>query len=343
MATNFPAFQATEMTRPAAVNNNTSNLFDLCLTQFSGEILASYQRALVLSNIVKHRTISGGKAMQFPLTGRAKAHYHTAGSHVNMDGIKSAQRLITIPGVITAATMIDDFEQAVMHVDTRQEFAKQLGLALADLKELHIGMVLAQTSHATKVIDDEDQVDGKFITNDKFKLDGGGAGAASKVELAAAICEAIYMANVAMDEANVEEAGRVCVLPPDKYYGLIEGINGVAGYAVNREYGGSGSYADGTLPKIGGVQLLKSNNLPRKNYAQDSDNFKHYYGDFSKLVGMVFLPEAMGCVELMDVTVQHKDKIEYLGELVLAKHSYGLGALRPECCVAFELDTLTNA
>lgn len=342
MATNFPAFQNAEMTRPGAINNNASAPYELTLTQFSGEILASYDRALVLSKIVKHRTISGGKSMQFPLTGRAKAHYHTAGTHVNLDGIKSAQRIITVPGVITAATMIDDFEQAIMHFDTRQEFARQLGLALAYLKELHVGMVLAQTSHATKVIDDDDQVDGRYITNDKFKL-ASGTGSATKVELAAALCEAIYMANVAMDEANVEEDGRTCVLRSGEYYSLIEGINGVAGYAVNREYGGQGSFAEGTLPKIGGVQLLKSNCIPSKNYAQDSDNFKHYYGDFSKLIGMVFLPEAMGCVDLMDVVVKHDDKLEYLGELVLAKHSYGLGALRPECCVAFELDTLTNA
>lgn len=340
MATEFPAYVAGEMTRPGAINSNASDPYALALTQFSGEILASFDKKRVLAGMVKNRTITKGRSVQFPLVGRAAAHYHTAGSRVNLDDIKSAQRTITVPGVITAATAIDDFESAILHYDSRQEYAKQLGEALANLREIHTAMILAQASHATKVIDDADQVDGRYITNDKFYFGTGGS--TTKVELAAALCEALYMANVVMDEANVSEDGRVCALPSAKYYALLEGINGVAGFAVNREYGGMGSYADGTLPKIGGVQLQRSNAIPSTNIAQDTDNYKHYYGDFSQLVGMVFLPEAVGCVNLWDVTVEHDKQIDYLAEIVLAKHAYGLGILRPECSVALELDTLKN-
>lgn len=339
---NFPAYDA-GMTRPVAINNvatTDAETFALCLTQFSGEILASYQRKLVLSTMVSHRNIKKGRSYQFPLVGRAKAHYHTAGKHVDIDGIKSAQRIITVPGLMTASTFVDDFEELVKHFEDRQQRAKELGIALADLKELHTAMVLAKVSHATKVIDDDDQYDGRWITNDKLKLGSGGA--ANKAELAAAVCEAIYQANVLMDEASVPEDGRNCALRSAEYYSLLEGINGVAGYAVNREYGGSGSFAEGKLPSIGGVSLVKTNNIPKKNYAPDADNFKYYNGDFSKLVGMVFLPEAIGCVDVLDVSVEHDRKIEYQGELVVARHAYGLGGLRPECCVALELATLSN-
>lgn len=341
MATNFPAFQNSEMSRPLAVNNNASNPYEMELVQFSGEILASYMRSLVLSPRVSHRNITKGRSYQFPLVGRAKAHYHTTGSHVNMDGIKTAQRLITVPGVVTSATMIDDFETMITHFEDRQQKAKEIGEALAYLKEIHTAMVLAQVAHMTKAIDDADQVDGKFITNDKFKLASDGA--STKAEFAAAVCEAIFQANVVMDDASVPDLQRTLALRSNEYNMLFEGIKDVVGYAINREYGGYGSFAEGTLPKIGGVELLKANTIPKTNIPQDTDNYKHYYGNFSKLIGMIFLPEAMGCVDLMSVSVENIRKPEYLGELILAKHAYGLGGLRPECCVTLELSTLTNA
>lgn len=338
----FTSFASTDISHSSAINNNTAKQFDLTLTQFAGEILASYQRAVVLSDKVKKRTISRGKSAQFPLTGRAKAHYHTTGSHVLMDGIKSAQRLITIPGVVTAATFIDDFENAVMHYDVRQEYAIQLGRALADLREIHTAIVLHQTSHATKVIDDDDQVDGKWIEDDRLKIDAG-SGSTDVKAMAAAIVEDVFLASKMMDEANVDDMDRMCALRPNEYNALFEGIAGLSGYAFNRDFGGSGSFATGQLPPINNVKFLKAPAIPSKNIAQDSDNYKFYHNDCSKLIGFVFKPEAMGCLELMSVSVEHERKMEYLGELVLAKHAYGMGALRPECCVALELDTLTNA
>lgn len=335
-----PTYASPEISLSSAVNNDMAQRYALSLTQFSGEIFASFTRKKVLSNLIKTRFISSGKTAQFPFVGRAKASYHTTGTEVNLTGIKSAQRTITVPGVITSAHFIDEFEELVMHYSLRSEYSKEMGEALCNLREEHVAMMLALASHGTKVIDDADQVDGRFITNDKFKFGTGGS--ATKVEQAAAFCEAIYMANVAMDEANVPEEGRHCALRSKEFYSLLEGINGVAGYAVNREYGGMGSFADGTLPKIGNVSIVRANAIPKANIPKDTGNYRHYYGDFSKLAGLVFTTDAVGCVELMGVTVDTEKKASYLAELVLAKCAYGLGILRPECSVALELDTLTN-
>jgi hypothetical protein len=63
-----------------------------------------------------------------------------------------------------------------------------------------------------------------------------------------------------MDENNLPENDRYCVLAPAEYYKLVQETD-----VINRDWGGAGAYADGTVLKVAGITILKSNHLPTTN------------------------------------------------------------------------------
>ena len=66
--------------RLGLVNNTGSDVNELFLKVFSGEILTTFEEANVMKGLHTIRTISNGKSAQFPVTGIATAKYHSSGS-----------------------------------------------------------------------------------------------------------------------------------------------------------------------------------------------------------------------------------------------------------------------
>jgi len=341
MADSFTQLDATTMTHGMAVNG-ASPYNGLTLKQLLGlEILLSFQRKQVVSNQVLIKNIKGGQMGQFPIMGRAQGQYHQTGQRVATTGIKYAERTITVNRPYIASTFCDNFEEAIAHFDSRAERADALAEQLAYVQELHTMMMLANASHATKVITDADQVNGSWLANDQFKVASGGA--ASVEAQAAALAEALYKANVLMDNAFVPRDGRKMVLRPDEYSVLAHAVQSSGFSVVNTLYGGKGSIAEGTCPRLDGTDLLSTPLVPKRVYTSAENDFTYYNGDYSKLIGLVFRREAVGKVQLWEASVESEYQIEYQGNLILAKQAYGLGVLRPECCVALELSTLSNS
>jgi hypothetical protein len=56
----------------------------------------------------------------------------------------------------------------------------------------------------------------------------------------------------------VPEDDRYLYLKPAQYYLLINS----GSRAINRDYAGDGSFADGTIFRIAGMKIVKTNNLP---------------------------------------------------------------------------------
>jgi len=118
---------------------------------------------------------------------------------------------------------------------------------------------------------------------------------------------------------------RVAVLRPAQYYLTAQTTN-----VINRDWGGAGVYADGTVLKVAGVQIVKSNHLPSTNVASGPSA---YQGDFSNTQGLVMHKAAIGTVKLLDLALEMDYDIRRQGTLVVAKYALGHGILRPECAV----------
>ena len=294
----------------------------LFLKVFAGEVLTAFNETNVMKDLHTSRTISSGKSASFPVMGKTAAAYHTVGTPLlGTQNVNHNEIVINIDDLLVSDTFIANIDEAKNHYDVRAEYTRQMGAALAkefDTRTMRVGL-LAARSAAT--------------------VSGGNGGSAvvsanartSGADLAAAIFDAAQI----RDEKDVPENERVALVKPEQYYNLVQTTD-----VINRDWGGAGVYADGTVLRVAGIQIVKTNNLPTTNVAAVSGENNTYSGDFSNTAALVMQKQAIGTVKLMDLAVEQTTgdfNIMYQGTLMAAKYAMGHGVLRPECAVEVKI------
>jgi hypothetical protein len=164
---------------------------------------------------------------------------------------------------------------------------------------------------------------------------------------AAELIDALYGIAESLDSKDVSDEGRYAILSPADYYTLITADNSAVSLASNRDAGGVGNIATGTISQVAGISLYKSNHLSTIAVAeasqdQDDDNVNNdvfgasgtgYNGDLSATRILAGTKEAIGTVKLLDLATESEYQIERQGTLFVAKYAMGHGVLRPECAV----------
>lgn len=258
------------------------------------------------------RTIDSGKSAQFPATWKATASYHTPGTEITGDLIAGNERVIVIDDILLSSQFIAVIDEAKAHYDVRSEYSKQAGAALARAMDKNLAQVglLAARSAAT--------------------VTGGNGGtqitSATALTVAAALETAAFAAAQTLDEKDVPEDDRYLYLKPAQYYLLINS----GSRAINRDFFGDGSVADGTIFRIAGMKIVKTNNLPQSNVATGP---AAYRGDFTTTAALAMHRSAVGTVKLIDLAVEMDYDIRRQGTLVVSKYAVGHGILRPESAV----------
>jgi hypothetical protein len=164
----------------------------------------------------------------------------------------------------------------------------------------------------------------------------------------AELVAALFTAAQKLDENDVPGDGRFCVLRPQEYYKLITGGAGalaISTSAVNKDVGGLGSIASGSIPQVAGITIYKSNHIPNSNTVGTGDDNalndpfgagNGYNADFTNTIGLVSHPAAVGTVKLLDLATESEYQIERQGTLFVAKYAMGHGILRPECAIELQ-------
>jgi len=296
----------------AAGSGSVTALF---LKVFSGEVITAFETAN--STLDKHmvRTISSGKSAQFPVTGKATASYHTIGNEITGGTLTHNERVISIMDLLIAPVFIARIEEAMNHYDVRSIYSSELGRALANQMDKHVyqAMLLAsRASAASPQAAGQQETDADFATN------------------AASAAATIFSAAGKLDELDIPADDRYCAVAPATYYNLIQGTT-----VINRDWGGSGSYSDGKVLKVAGINIVPTNNLPSTNInsgvAQGSDS--SLAGDFSNTVGLVWHKSCAGTVKLLDLSTEMEYDMRRQGTLMVAKYAMGHGILRPEAAI----------
>lgn len=306
---------------------NGANAVDaLFLKKFAGEVLTTFETENVFKPLHLTRTIESGKSAQFPVAGIAGAKYHTVGDNMLTDAgyiqtIKHAERVITIDNLLTSATLISRLDEAMNHYDVRSIYTTELGRALAKKFDKTISQVITLAARGSAT-----------ITGGKAGQSVTTGASPSGVTLA----EKIYEAAQKLDENDIPSEERYCVVSPANYYKLVQSL---------ADFGNAnavGSYVDGTVVRIAGITIVKSNNL---NFGTNQSDAQYdadysgvnaantYRGNFTNTVGLVFHKNAVGTVKLLDLAVESEYKIELQGTFFVAKYAMGHGILRPECAV----------
>jgi hypothetical protein len=341
-------------TSPSRVGqvNSAGDVDALFLKKFSGEILQTFEESNVFKPLHTVRTIESGKSAQFPVTGIASADYHTPGENIADAGnsylsdIKKAEQVITIDKMLLASTFLSNIDDVKNHYDIRSVYANELGKALALRFDTAIAKVFIAAARSSAVITGGKTGGQLDVANNDFSA-GDVAGTPAAVT-GAELITALFTAAQKLDENDIPSDGRFAVLRPSEYYKLITGGSGAVAIntsAANKDVGGSGSLASGSIAQVAGINIFKSTHIPSTDLsavstgdgASANDVFGvsgiGYNGDFRNSLGIVGHSAAVGTVKLLDLATESEYQIERQGTLFVAKYAMGHGILRPECAI----------
>jgi hypothetical protein len=295
--------------------NGAGSTDALFLKVFPGEVMGAFDETNVMEGLHTIRNIQSGKSAQFPATGKATAAYHTPGNQLlGTNQINHAERIINIDSLLVSDVFVANIDEAMNHYDVRGEYAKQLGSSLArkfDQQTLQVA-ILAARAAATVTGGNG----GSQLSNLSAKTDGD------------VLAGMVFDAAQTLDEKDVPEDDRYCVIKPAQYYLLVQTTK-----VLNRDWGGSGVYADGKVMKAAGISFVKSNNLPTSLISAEAGTNNAYDGDFTNTAASVFHKSAVGTVKLLGLATEKEYQISRQGTLMVAKYAMGHGILRPEASV----------
>ena len=334
---------------------------ELFRTVYLTEVIAAFQENNIMSGLTQSRSIMNGKSATFPTFWKTTAHYHKPGS-ADLDGtdrVRHSEVVIPVDRVLMSDIKVAEIDELMNHFDVRGMYAAQQGAALAQAYDKQL---MAMAYNATNIVYDR--------LNDSSTNIPAWAGSvrqttASALNTPVLIVDAIYEALETLETYDVPTEGLVCILKPQEYYVLVNGNSG-ASVALDRDYGGEGSIAAGVIPRVAGIPILKSNNLPTTNLktatgvsvngtaleehqtsgAPDFDDGvpetdpggtnSKYAVDASDFKGLILHPTCLGTVKLMDLKYEDEYLIQKQATLMVAKMAVGHGVLREEACFALK-------
>jgi hypothetical protein len=306
--------------------NATGSETALFLKVWAGEVLTAFQEKNVMKPLHVIREVSSGKSAQFPATGKSSAAYHTPGTQISTSQIKHGEVTISLDYPLLDAVMVPDWDQLLNHYDYRSEYTTQLAASLARHYDEMVLRLKSKAARASATISGADS---------GSQIEIGSNGGALSDLTATNLIDGLFQAAEKLDKNDVPRDERYCVMDPAQYYLLVQGT-----VAQNRDFGGVGSIASGSLPQIAGINLMTSNNVPQgSNLSSPSGAQNDYSLDATLTVAPVFHRSATGTVQRQDVTMETERKVDYQSDLVVAKHLVGHGILRPESAMELILAT----
>lgn len=326
--------------------NNSGDTNALFLKVFANEILATFEKTQIMKPLHTIRTISSGKSATFPTIGTAKSLYHTPGDDLLSSNANSLSKygtdfnmnevVINIDKMLVSSTFIPNIDELQNHFDVRGQFSKELGTALAQRFDKAVLKTLAAGAAGSGK---SGQPDGIQITS-------------ATSNTAAGLIASLTKIAQKLDENDVPDDGtRFAILTPEQYYTLL----GADNIAINRDFGGTGNVASGSLTQVAGINIFKSNNLKsilinnigssdvevnddenanNNPYGAVSSSQDGYNKDISGLDFLAGHPSGVGTVKLLDLSTESEYQIRNQGTLFVAKYAMGHNVLRPGACVS---------
>ena len=289
------------------------------LKLFSGEVLSAFSRANKMLPMTTVRTIANGKSASFPLVGTTTAEYHTPGAEITGNVINANEKIITIDDMLIAHSFISELDELKNHYDVRQIYSKELGEALARKVDDHLLQLAVLGARSSGLV--SGRSGGSAITDADANTN------------ASSLIDSIFEGAEDLDNNSVPENDRFCVVSPDIYYKIVNNDK-----ILNRDFGGvNGVYADGTVLKVAGINIVKSTatNTAFTNLSSASTTGHNntYTGNFSTTVAVIFHKSSIGSVKLMDLKMDTEFDLRRSGTLMVGKMAMGSGFLRPEAMV----------
>lgn len=293
--------------------NLTGDVQALWEKVFAGEILTTFNATNVFGDKHVVRTVQSGKSASFPAIGKVTAEYHVPGTQLVGTPVAHNEKIITIDDLLLANVMIADIDEAKNHYEVRGEYTKQMGEALAVAYDRNVARVGVQNARASAVVNG--MAGGTVI-----------AGGANVRTDGALIKNVLFTAARTFDENNVAPSDRFAFMRPVTYYAAAATTD-----LVNKDWGGVGSIASGTIGTLAGITLVKTNHLPNTDESAAANVLAKYRGNYANTAMLIQNRMAVGTVKLMDISFQSEYLMLFQATGLVARMAVGHGGLRPDC------------
>jgi hypothetical protein len=295
--------------------------FALFLQQFGGETLTSFNANTILKPLLRWRNISNGRTASFPVIHNASGGYHTPGEEIVGNAIQHNELTVTADDLLISDVFIANIDEAMNHYEVRAPYSEKLGAFLGESLDKNLSRCIYRATAAAEL----------------FAGDGGGTQLtnANYDTVATTLAGGIYDAKRTMEEAKlpVDSTPVYAAFQPLEWYMLAQEDTLV----LNKDVDGDGSYSKGTLNMIGGVKVLKSNNLRWGNNDANvgpTTDLTKYDADMSNTVGCVFTQDAVASVQLLGLALESDYDIRRQGTLMVGKYAIGHSEFLPKAAVA---------
>ena len=285
---------------------------------WSDEVIAAYEKTLVLAPLVKKIAMQGkkGDTIHIPKPTRGVATAKAENTAVTIQNATEGEVLVTINKHFEYSRMIEDITNVQALASLRQFYTGDAGYALG--KQVDDDLFTLGKSFGNG--------DGSnFVTTATFYNDastGTTAYAVDQMVVGDLFTDAFFRDMVQkMDDADTPMDGRSLVIPPS----LRNAIMGIDRYVSSDFVNGQG-VVNGKIGELYGIDIYVSTNCPTLETA--SENGATAGGIIrGALMGH---KDTMVLAEQQGVRSQTQYKQEFLGTLYTADRLYGTQVLRPE-------------
>jgi N4-gp56 family major capsid protein len=296
----------TDSTYPAmggAVDNTSAATFIPEI--WSDEVVAAYQKNLVLANLVKKMSMTGkkGDTIHIPKPVRGDAHAKAEGTAVTIQNATESEVQVVVDKHFEYSRLIEDITEAQALASLRQFYTGDAGYALAK-------QVDTDLFDLVKSLGDGDGSD--YTHSASFEASGNDLIAYGGDTAVGAFNDSVFRALIQkMDDADVPMDGRSFVVPPS----IRNAIMGIDRYTSSDFVGGQ-TVQNGQIGNLYGVDVFVTSNCPTLA---------------SGVKGSVMLhKDTFVMAEQQGIRSQTQYKQEFLGTLYTADTLYGVKTLRPD-------------
>ena len=285
---------------------------------WSDEVIAAYEKTLVLAPLVKKIAMQGkkGDTIHIPKPTRGVASAKAENTAVTIQNATEGEVLVTINKHFEYSRMIEDITNVQALASLRQFYTGDAGYALG--KQVDDDLFTLGKSFGNG--------DGSnFVTSATFYNDastGTTAYAVDQMVVGDLFTDAFFRDMVQkMDDADTPMDGRSLVIPPS----LRNAIMGIDRYVSSDFVNGQG-VVNGKIGELYGIDIYVSTNCPTLETAAEN----------GATAGGIIRGALMGhkdtmvLAEQQGVRSQTQYKQEFLGTLYTADRLYGTQVLRPE-------------
>ena len=283
---------------------------------WSDEVIAAYEKNLVLANLVKKMSMTGkkGDTIHIPKPTRGTANAKVENQAVTVQNAVETEVTVTINKHFEYSRLIEDITEAQALASLRQFYTGDAGYALA--KQVDDDLFALGKSFGDG--DGSDWVHSNVYYNDAST--GTTLYAVDTVTTSDVFTDAFFRDMVQkMDDQDTPMDGRFLAIPPS----LRNAIMGIDRYVSSDFVDGRG-VVNGKIGNLYGIDIYVTSNCPTIETAAENAAGDAIRG------AILGHKDTMVMAEQQGVRSQTQYKQEFLGTLYTADRLYGTQVLRPE-------------